>query len=111
MSTFEGSSNKALVRRQWDLPIIEQWMKKLGHPLSYFGLPGPSISDLLDWRECLEYCTGVERLRKATEQRKEDLNTHRLILKNVMLNGIENFQLLRGQIEDVILDGTDLDNT
>src|SRR5436305_15207428 len=86
-------------------------MQNFRHPLSYFGLPSPSITDLLNWREYLGYCTGVERLRKATEQRKEDLNTHRLILKNVMLNGIENFQLLRGQIEDVILDGTDLDNT
>lgn len=112
MSTFEGSSNKALVRSQWDLPIIEQWMRKLGaSSLSYFGLPGPAISDLLDWQQCLGYCTGVERLRKAAGQRKEDLNTHRLILKNIMLNGIGNFQLLRGQIEDVILDGTDLDNT
>lgn len=111
MSAFEGSSNKALVRREWDLPIIKHWMTKLGHPLSYFGLPGPSISDLLDWQPCLGYCTGVERLRKAIEQRKEDLNTHRLILKNVMLNNLEKFQLLRGQIEDVILYGTDLDNT
>lgn len=112
MSTFEGSSNKALVRSKWDLPIIEQWMKKLGaSSLSYFGLPGPLISDLLDWQQYLGYSTGVERLRKAPEQRKEDLNTHRLILKNIMLNGIENFQLLRGQIEDVILNGNDIDNT
>lgn len=111
MKSFEGSLNKALVRQQWDWPIIQGWYKRQKHPLSYLGLPGPFIEDLRDWRSCLGRCTGVERLRKAEEQRKEDLNVHRQIHKNILVSGIEGFQLLRGQIEDVILDGVDQDYT
>jgi hypothetical protein len=104
---FEESPNKVAVRQLWDLPIIQRWSKRLGHPLSYFGLPGPSISDILDWRPYLGYCTGVERLRKERKQRDEDLEVHRLIHKNVLLSGIDEFQLLLGDIEDIILNGTD----
>jgi len=111
MSSFEGTSNKSLIRRQWDWPIIQEWVKKRRCLLSYFGLPGPYIEDLRDWKQSLARCTGVERLRKADHQRKEDLNIHRQIHKNVLLSGIGGFQLLRGQIEDVILNGTDIDNT
>ncbi len=110
MKPFEGSSNKALIRQQWDWPIIQEWRKKRRQPLSYFGLPGPLIEDLRDWRLCLGRCTGVERLRKVENLHREDLNVHRQIHKNVLLSGIEGFQLLRGQIEDIILDGIDLDN-
>ncbi len=91
----------------WDLPIVQQWSERLGRPLSYFGLPGPSIGDILDWRSYLGYCTGVERLRNEKKQRKEDLNVHRLIHKNVLLSDLDEFQLLLGYIEDIILSGVD----
>jgi|SRR5579883_3116366 hypothetical protein len=107
MSIFEGSSNKALIRQLWDLPIVRQWSERCGHPLSYFGLPGPSIEDILDWRSYLGYCTGVERLRDEKKEREEDLNVHRLIHKNVLLNEIDEFQLLLGYVENIILDGVD----
>ncbi len=102
---FEESLNKIVVRQLWDLPILQQWSERLEHPLSYFGLPGPSIGDILDWRSYLGYCTGVERLRNEKKQREEDLNVHRLIHKNVALNDLDEFQLLLGDIEDIILHG------
>lgn len=105
---FEESPNKMAVRQVWDLPIIQRWSERVGHPLSYFGLPGPSISDILDWRPYLGYCTGVERFRKEKKQRDEDLEVHRLIHKNVLLSEIDEFQLLLGDIEDIILEGVDL---
>lgn len=105
---FEESPNKISVRQIWDLPIIQQWSEQVGHPLSYFGLPGPSISDILDWHPFLGYCTGVERFRKEKKPREEDLEVHRLIHKNVLLNEIDEFQLLLGDIEDIIIDGVDL---
>ena len=40
---FEESLNKAVIRQLWDLPIVQQWSERFGHPLSYFGLPGSSI--------------------------------------------------------------------
>jgi hypothetical protein len=104
---FEESPNKVAVRQVWDLPIIQRWSERLGRPLSYFGLPGPSISDILDWRPYLGYCTGVERLRKEKKQKDEDLEVHRLIHKNVLLSGVDEFQLLLGDIEDIIQDGVD----
>src|SRR6266516_7216249 len=110
MKSFEGTSNKVLIRRKWDWPIIQERWKKGERSLSYFGLPGPFIEDLCDWKQCLGRSTGVERLSKADNQRKEDLNVHRQIHKNVLLSGLAGFQLLRGQIEDVILNGSDLDN-
>ncbi len=105
---FEESLNKAVIRQLWDRPIIQQWSERLGNPLSYFGLPGPSIGDILDWRPYLGYCTGVERLRNEKKQREEDLNVHRLIHKNVLLSELDEFQLLLGYIEDIILNGVDL---
>ncbi len=66
-----------------------------------------SISDILDWRPYLGYCTGVERKRSEKKQRDEDLEIQRLIHKNVLLNGIDEFQLLLGDIEDIIANGVD----
>lgn len=105
---FEESPTKITVRQLWDLPIIQRWAQKVGRPLSYFGLPGPSISDILDWRPYLGYCTGVERFRREKRQRDEDLEVHRLIHKNVLLSEIDEFQLLLGDIEDIIMSGADL---
>jgi hypothetical protein len=105
---FEESPNKISVRQIWDLPIIQRWSERVGHSLSYFGLPGPSISDILDWRPYLGYCTGVERFRKEKKPREEDLEVHRLIHKNALLKEIDEFQLLLGDIEDIIIDGVDL---
>ena len=107
MSMFEESLNKIAVRQLWDLPIVKQWSERLGYPLSYFGLPGPSVGDILDWRSYLGYCTGIERLRNEKKQREEDLNVHRLIHKNVLLSDLDEFQLLIGYIEDIILNGID----
>ena len=104
---FEESLNKAVIRQLWDMPIVQQWSERFGNPLSYFGLPGPSLGDILDWRSYLGYCTGVERLRNDKKQREEDLNVHRLIHKNVLLSDLDEFQLLLGYIEDIILNGVD----
>ena len=49
----------------------------------------------------------MERLRNDKKQREEDLNVHRLIHKNVLLSDLDEFQLLLGYIEDIILNGVD----
>jgi hypothetical protein len=112
MSGFKGTDNKAVVRREYDLPIIERWASTLGTRLAYFGLPGPYIEDLLDWQTCIEHSTGVERLRKGTKHYLEDLENHRQLMMSVFTNGLsDSFTLLRGPIEDVILEGHDIDGT
>ena len=107
---FNSSTEKALVRREWDRPILEELKATTQKPLDYFGLPGPAIQDILDWRDLLGVITGVERLRRGAADREEDLERHRRMLNNVMTNDIQNFQLLRGEIEDIILQGLDQDN-
>src|SRR5438093_12855888 len=99
---FAGSGDKATIRKAWDLPILQGFTQKAGRKLSYFGLPGPAIEDLLDWRDILSITTGVERLRTRSIHYTEDLNRHRRLLKDIMVNGIEVVQLLRVTVVELI---------
>lgn len=106
---FHASSAKRLIRQKWDRPILESALEARNHKLSYFGLPGPNIEDLLDWRDLLGVISGVERLRPHEPEHSEDLERHRRLLVNVSVHDIPNFELLRGEIEDIIGDTLDID--
>lgn len=107
--------NKSAIRQRWDLPILEAWQDQLKRPLTYFGLPGPEIHDFLDWQAVLSADrTGVEELGRPGKQRVKALEAMALLNLNVarheMSSGLQlRFQLLRGSIEDIILDGVDAD--
>lgn len=45
---FEDTDNKAAIRQRWDRPILERQVDTLGRQLSYFGLTGTELHDLLD---------------------------------------------------------------
>lgn len=109
MTGFKGTDNKTYIRRQWDMPIIQE---RLGIGASYFGLPGPRIEDLLDWQSYLGLRTAVERLRKTPRDKYlEDLRVHNQIIANIFAHGLsEHFELLRGYIEEIILAGVDQEN-
>src|SRR5215208_2130579 len=101
---FEDTPNKAKIRRSWDLPIIERWHTRLARPLSYFGLTGPELRDLRDWKQHVSIKTAVESLGKTKAQRKVADETIGRLLTNIMIHDISSgFQLLRGDIEDVII--------
>jgi hypothetical protein len=108
---YANTENKAAIRRQWDLPILQQWRSKIGRPLTYFGLPGPDIWDFLDWRQVLDSRrTAVESLGYTAKHCAEAANTIGLLQSNVMIHGISSgFQLLRGDVEDVLLNAVDAD--
>jgi len=109
--SFKGSDNKVAVRREWDLPILTRRVGMLGHPLDYLGLPGAQIEDLRDWQDLLRFRTGIERLRPGRLER-EDLEVHRQLLANAAKYKLSGrFELLRGLVEDIILNGTDRDGT
>lgn len=102
MVYFAGSSGKQVIRCKWDLPIISKVSGSiLKEPLNYFGLPGPLIEDLLDWKDFIAQTTAVEK------QGSFDV-IHDLKL-NIMRYGFaqRGFQLLLGDIDDVLLTGRD----
>jgi hypothetical protein len=107
---YENTPNKAVIRRCWDLPILERWYTKNGKLLSYFGLPGPEIHDLLDWQHLLGVRTGIESLGHTKKEREQASETIGRLNANIMLNGLSSgFQLLRADVEDVILNSVDND--
>jgi hypothetical protein len=107
---FQDTPNKATVRQKWNLPILALYVGELNRKLTYFGLPGIQIKDLIDWKDVLSYRTGVELLSKSSRKRDEQLRAINQIQLNVMLNGLDsNWQLLRGNVEDIILNGYDID--
>jgi len=107
---YANTPNKAVIRQCWDLPMLERWYTKNGKLLSYFGLPGPEIHDLLDWQHLLGVRTGIESPGHTKKQREQASETIGRLYANIMLNGLSSgFQLLRADVEDVILNSVDKD--
>jgi hypothetical protein len=105
---FKNTDNKATIRSNWDLALIKRWHAEVGRPLAYFGLPGPDILDLLEWREYLGKRTGVESPGNTLKQREQADEVIGRLNMNIMAHGISSrFQLLKADIEDVIIEGFD----
>jgi hypothetical protein len=67
---FADSENKQTLRLEWDLPLLKAWSLAAKRRLTYFGLPGPGMLDLLAWKEVLDARrTAVEERPKAVEKR------------------------------------------
>jgi hypothetical protein len=112
--SFADTENKAAIRRQWDRALLLWWMHKLKRPLlTYFGLPGPEVRDLLDWRTLLDRRrTGVESIGHTKREQMRAQDEMGRLTTNLFIAGISSgFQLLRGDVEDVILDGLDYDGS
>lgn len=110
--SFADTENKATIRRLWDRAILERWRRKqTRNTLTYFGLPGPDICDLIDWKDVLDRLrSGVESLGRTKREQKKAIEDMGRLGTNLFVAGIDSgFQLLRGDIEDLILDGVDND--
>ncbi len=110
--SFADTENKAAIRRLWDRVILECWrQKQLCKTLTYFGLPGPDVCDLIDWRDMLDRLrSGVESLGRTKREQKKAQEDMGRLSTNLFIAGIDSgFQLLRGDIEDIILEGLDHD--
>ncbi|MBK9711402.1 MAG: hypothetical protein IPO81_08745 [Kouleothrix sp.] len=107
---FADTSNKATIRRLWDLPILERWHDRYSKSLSYFGLTGPEIKDLLDWRHIIDKKTAVESPGNTRALRLEADETIGRMRTNMMMYGLSSgFQIMRADIEDVIINAIDID--
>ncbi len=109
---FADTENKAAIRRIWDRALLQRWIQKQNcSHLTYFGLPGPEIHDLIDWKNLLDSRrTGAESIGRTKQERLKARDEMGKLATNLFIAGISSgFQLLRGDVEDVILDGLDCD--
>jgi hypothetical protein len=105
---FADTQNKAVIRRAWNLPILAARREVLQRPLTYFGLCGPEIHDLLDWRELLGVRTCLESPGRTPAQRRAADATIARMRMNVQAHRIgSGWQLLVGDVETVLLEGMD----
>lgn len=82
-----------------------------GEPLSYIGLPGPDIRDLRDWKDVLGKVTGVESPGTSKESRERAASAISRMQLNATIHGISSgFQILTGDIEDIIINVLDVNN-
>jgi hypothetical protein len=106
---FLDTANKKAIRTTWDSPILASAGSRLSRGLAYFGMPGGDIQDLLDWKDLLGIKTCIQRVRKGNVQKDEDLEIIRQINHNIMINKIKDAQVMRGDVEDIIISGIDQD--
>jgi len=98
---FVSTPNKDLIRKDFDRYIVEDQYMKKGEPLTYFGLPGPEMLDILEWAKYLRLVIAVER----------DPYARHFMRSKAFSKGFNpaSFQILFGDIDDVILKGEDLE--
>lgn len=106
---FADSGNKQAVRLEWDLPVLESWSTHLKRKLTYFGLPGPRMLDLLAWKDVLDpRRTAVEERPRALAKRDLADDAAAALMTNAMqANLSDGLQILRGDIGTVIVKGVD----
>lgn len=106
---FADSENKKVVRDHWDLPILTRWASGIGRKLTYFGLTGPRMLDLLAWSAILDRRRdAVEEMPKAKAKRERADEAAAQLQESALRHGLgDGLEILRGDIGDVIVDGVD----
>jgi hypothetical protein len=101
MIPFTDSKAKA---RHLNQIGLEECLKlfKTGKKIRYFGLPSPKVEDLKLLKKHLAITHAVERGLKGMEWKWQ----HDLVVE-AMLAGIPGFRLYRGDIDDIMLNGSD----
>lgn len=98
---FKTTPAKDIIRVSVDKTIIADFQKRAGCKLSYFGLPGGLMLDILCWKELLRHFAAVER--------DQDLIEHRLLSTAFKRNIDRELELLRGDIDEVMSKWKDVD--
>ena len=57
---YYSSDEKDLVRKRYDLPLIQAVARRKSNGIRYFGLPGEEALDLICWGHLCEYIAAVE---------------------------------------------------
>jgi len=106
---FADSDNKQAIRDRWNLPLLGAWAARLDRKLTYFGLPGPRMLDLLAWQTVLDpRRTAVEERPKAAAKRELADDAAAQLLQNAIRAGLsDGLQILRGDIGTILTKGFD----
>jgi hypothetical protein len=100
---FVDSLNKQTIRRTWDRPILAALRDRKQEQLSYLGLTGPEMCDILDWRDLLsDDVTAIEEV-----DFEENLSRMNTVAMNYGVAG--HLEVLRGRVEDLAYAGLDFD--
>src|SRR2546421_6061968 len=94
--------NKQKVR-ELNLRLIKKHFEKRKGQLRYFGLPGEGMRDILLWQEFFSDFYAVERGKPG----EEFLIQHNLHLSAFKYGISDKLHLLRGELDDVLLQGYD----
>lgn len=94
--------NKRKVR-EMDLRLIERYFKDRRGKLRYLGLPASSMEDVLLWRDYFEHFTAVEIGQPGDEYRYQ----HNLMLTAMQHGLADRLELLRGDMDEILLNGRD----
>ena len=95
---FDSTKNKDSVRNL-DRTIVEAERKRKKRPLTYFGLPGPQMLDVLSWKDFLGTIVAVE----------SDWLSRHVMLTTAFDNGIDSrLQVMAGDIDELLIKGHDL---
>lgn len=100
---FTPSPSKRRIRKLVDLPAIKRKCSHLNRKLRYFGLPSEGFYDVMDWLSYIDEIVAAERGDPYDPERKQSI----LLSKAIRLGIHERLTLLRGEINEIILQGRD----
>lgn len=105
MSKSFTTPHKNLIRVAWSKPLLQFLHRKLGGRLVYLGLPGPEIEDLDEWLEHLRHIIAFQCEDSRYPNAFENLRAKLQLLERE--RRIDNYQVYKGYIEQVLLRGYD----
>lgn len=114
-SSFNSTSNKVIIRKYWNAPLLEFLTQTFRKKLAYFGLPSPQAGDLNDWIDYLDFiiafqCRNYPYPSDPSQSDKPVRELESNLIKLMRQKKIIDFQLYDGYIEEVIINGKDNDN-
>ncbi len=99
IDVFTGGPVKDKIRKELDAPLIKEVSKDGKEKLSYFGLSGPLLYDIIEWQDYLKDFTVVEESYTGRKERSMERNRQELLLKNSFITQLRDG---RGVINDFL---------
>jgi len=99
VEVFLGGPSKDKIRRELDIPLIKEVSQDGKERLSYFGLAGPLLLDIIEWQDYLKEFVVVEESYIGAKERSVERNRQELLLKTSFITQLQDG---RGVINDFL---------